>query len=213
MRKKYLIYILIGFAILGAIIYAKFFAKNKDKIEDLDEEEKIEMIYGDVLKSDDMSKYISYLVERNIMQVNKDNKFNPQKLVTKGELNKIIVHAILNPEIYQDILEDDYIKYAQILEKYYDISEEIKIENLKKPATKLDIAIALARADINIRNKTQNTGMLDISDVSNIDEVSEALLVHSIKEGYFDKVSDKFYPNSSVTRARISKIIYTFLNN
>ncbi len=214
MKKKYIVIIIISILIIFTIggFFAFNYFKSRDEVIEIPEEDDIEMLFNDVPISNEASTAIDFLVQRDIMSVSGDEKFYPDNKVTNGEFIKILAKASLSSANYKDISGDDYLKYAELLEKNNVLKvSEINIDDL---ITKKDVAILLAKADLKIKNQNQVFTNVNFSDLKGVDEIGQTLIGHSVERGFILLNNERtFNPNINMTRADIANIIYLFINS
>lgn len=213
MRKMHVILIIVSVLIIFLIIgfFTIKFLNNENEDWLYESGDSVEMIFDDVSESHWASEYILYLTKREIMGPSGDGKFYPENNVTYGEFFESILRCSTRGIDFDEIQSDDLIKLLErnrVIEK-----DEIKMDKLTNYIIKSDVGIFLAKVDMKIRNKKQIVNALKYNDLTNFDEVSQTLLAHSVSSGYFGIEKDSnFYPNQTITRAEMSKILYLFLN-
>ncbi len=216
MKKIYIwiiiIIILIVAVIGGYFAFNRYFIFDNQQEEIPDNEFDEEMLFNDVPVSHKASEAINFLTQRNIMNVSGDEKFYPDKTVSEGEFVKILATASLNSANFKDISGDDYLKYAEVLEKYNILKKEDI--DVNKYISKSKVAVLVAKADMKIKKQDQMITELNYSDLNEIDEVTQTLIGHSIARGFVLPDNAKNYnPNANMTRSEIATIIYTFINS
>ena len=166
-------------------------------------------ITEDVSESFWASKYIQFLTPREIMLEDEMGNFNPESLVTMREFlislckscGMILDYENLSDEMLISILTEN---------KLINSNNEIDLES---NVTKKQVAVFLSMADLKIRNNEQVLEQYVIEDIKGLDDVSKTLIIHSLAKKYVDRIGKNFYPNKTVTRAEMSKILYMFINN
>lgn len=214
MKKMHVALIIVsGLIIITIIGFLVFKYRNIENEEWLYSSGEIveDMIFDDVSGEYWASEYILYLTQREIMFPSDDGNFYPDNKVTFIEFVEILLRASMGRMDFNNLSDDDF---KNILLQNKLINEnELTEDILKKNITKKDVAVFLAKVDIKIRNNEQVINSLNYKDLTNIDEVSQTLITHSISRGFLNEKSKNYFsPNKELTRVEIAEIIYLFLN-
>ncbi len=220
MSKKHVVLIIVSVLIIASVTVF-FIIKNirENDLGDmswLDEEPDVtdeDLIFNDVPKGHWASSYIDFLTKREVMFGSGDGNFYPDKKVTVEEFIETL--ALINfREIDLTNNSGDNFNQCLALLKENEVvsedkfSENNKLENIKK----IDVAVLIAKADLKIKNNRQKIIDLAFTDLQEFDEVTKSLLSHSVASGFFINETSKFYPNNSITRAEMAKVLYYFMN-
>lgn len=220
MRKKHIILIIVSMLIILSVTI--FFTIKNIRENDLGDmswidekplEEDKELIFNDVPKNHWASGYIDFLSKREIMIASGDGNFYPDEKVTIEEFIEILALINFNGINSDNSSGDSFTRSLEILKTNGVLSQEQfnennRFENIKK----IDVAVLVAKADLKIKVNKQKIIDLAFTDLQEIDEVEMSLLVHSVASGFFINETSKFYPNNSITRAEVAKVLYYFLN-
>lgn len=220
MSKKHVVLIIISVLIIASVTVF-FIIKNmrENDLGDMswiDQEPDVvdeDLIFNDVPKSHWASSYIDFLSKREIMLGSSDGNFYPDKKVTVEEFIETLVLINFREIDFKNSSGDNFKQYLELLKENGVViedkfNENNKLENIKK----IDVAILLAKADLKIKVNKQKIIDLAFTDVQELDEVTKSLLAHSVASGFFINETSKFYPNSSMTRAEVAKVLYYFMN-
>lgn len=221
MTKKHIILIIVSIlTIAGITIFLIFNNILKNDLGDMswidEEPDEIdeELIFKDVPKKHWASQYIQFLTVREIMNVSGDENFYPDVEVTNEEFIKTVALANFTGINFREMSgEASFDEAIKLLEENNVLSkDQITNINKDKKISKIQVAVILAKADIKLRNNKQKIEDLLFTDLKGIDEVEIALLSHSVARGFLANEGKNFYPNSSITRAELAKVLYCFIN-
>lgn len=220
MNKKHVILMIVSvLIILGISLFFVIKNMRENDLGDMswiDEKPAVEdeeLIFNDVPKSHWASNYIDFLSKREIMTASGDGNFYPDKKVTVEEFIEILALINFNGINSENSSGDNFASCLEILEANGVVSknqfdENNRLENIKK----IDVAVLIAKADLKIKVNRQKIIDLAFADLQEVGEVERALLSHSVASGFFINETSKFYPNSSMSRAEVAKVLYYFLN-
>ena len=205
MKKFYLILFIILFILgvtSGLFIY-RYFAKEEDTwLEREGNNNYEEIIYHDVPVSHTASEAILYLKERDIMTGKEDGNFYPEEEVSAKEVLQTLLMASL-PRLNQESLTEEEL--VDLLKEKKVLPATFSTEMLNSSLTNYDVAIILARADIQICGEMQLIGDATIMHRESFDDEEQTLLQHAWKRGF---IGSNYHV---VHRAELAEMIYCFL--
>lgn len=214
MKKTYLIITLVIILIAGLIggifLYKHLHKEDDGWVDESGDKNNIEYIFSDIPKDYWASDYILYLVQRDIMSVDDNNYFYPEEKMTVKDFLIILLKTLMPRVDVSNLSNQELISFLQ--EKKL-LDKDFKEEGLDSSLTNYDIAVLTAKADLHIRENSQEIMNLKYIDLSEIDEVGKTLIGHAVARGFIKtKTTKRFNPQRFLTRAEIAEVLYLFLN-
>lgn len=174
--------------------------------------------FSDLAENHWAATYINELTSKSVINGYPDGTFKPDVTLTKGEYLKLIITASL-PELDFNLIQKDFehwaAGYVKVAENYGVLEVgEINENNINEPISRIDVIKILSLADINIREKAQESvAILDFTDVSSLTTSESILLRHAVAKGIIGGYPDgTFKPANNLTRAEVSKILSVYMS-
>lgn len=215
MKKIYIaiiiVVVMIILAIAGFLICRNLKSENDDWLYNSGDDKTDENICNDVLESDAASKYIEFVLERNIMFTDENDNFYPNENISLIEFLDILAKISFPRMDLENISGDDLVK---LFEENGVIKEgEITKEEYDSKVTNYQAIILLAKCDMKIRNYEQVICGINYKDLNGISEVGQTLIAHSVARGFVPlSDSDYFSPDKLLKRAEVAEIVYLYMS-
>lgn len=167
--------------------------------------------FSDLTESHWAYNNIMKLTNEGVINGYQDGTFRPQNMVTYGEFMKLVICTYIPKS---DIIDWDtehwaykYVLTAETLEILP--VNSIRIEDLDKPITRMEMVKFLSIMDKNLNQDTIDENLiLDFVDIDHLMPIYKNYLRRVVAKGYILGNPDKtFKPESNLTRAEMVTIL------
>ncbi len=166
--------------------------------------------------------YVSDLTTANVISGYPDGTFKPEGTISRAEFLKLLIQASLPKGISIDgapsageLPEHWATKYVGAANRYRIVEPgSITIENVDQPITRIEMALMIAKADVNMRYNTIDASKsVTFNDYDEMTAEQLRYLTHSVSKGLITGYPDNtFKPENNMTRAEAATMIYRYLN-
>lgn len=183
----------------------------------------VEEMFSDLSGYEWAKDYIEELAKREVINGYEDNTFRPQNFITRAEAIKIISttflktgYVVLESE-FEDVKKDDWYYRYVVNAEYYSIFAKMYGNKLEgdKYITRQEFCAMAYRAYMQKGNKLRaKTAGVTFYDSDNIKNFAYEAVTVMQRAGIINGMPNGFFlPDSSITRAEASKIVYLLCNN
>lgn len=197
MKKKSLLLFLCMFVVMSTSVFA--------------------VSFSDLTSEHWAYEYITVLSDDGVINGYPDGTFNPEGTISRGEFLKLVIAASI-PK-YVDIngapdgIDHWAGKYLSAAEIYRVVSPgALNNENIDEPITRMEMALMIAKADVNMRFKSLNSEKdITFNDYDDMNEMEIRYLTHAVSSGLIKGYTDNtFKPRENMTRAEAATMIYRY---
>jgi hypothetical protein len=161
--------------------------------------------------------YITELTNAGIINGYSDGTYKPNGTIKRGEFLKLIMTATISDKDWS-LPNYTYNHWSSIYSETAENKGIVEIgyadeQNADKEISRIDVAVILAKCDIFLRNRNQESKKLTFSDINDLDSEEVIFLKHCFSSEYINGYPEgTFLPNNTLTRAEVAKILSVYRN-